>query len=101
MVDGVNIAARLEGIAEPGGICLSEDAYRQVRDRLKEPFIDLGERELKNIAPPMRAYAIKTGSAGPVTATHVSWREKSSAPRLSSLSPISAAIRSRSISLMA
>src|SRR3974390_574210 len=41
--DGVNIAARLEGIADPGGICLSEDAYRQVRDRLKEEFIDLGE----------------------------------------------------------
>jgi hypothetical protein len=54
-----------------------------VRDRLKELFIDLGERELKNIVRPMRAYAIKTGSAGPVTATHVSWREKSSAPRLS------------------
>ena len=43
MGDGVNIAARLEGIADPGGICLSEDTYRQVRDRLKEPFIDLGD----------------------------------------------------------
>ncbi len=42
MGDGVNIAARLEGIAEPNGICLTEDAYRQVRDRLKEQFIDLG-----------------------------------------------------------
>ena len=52
MGDGVNIAARLEGIADPGGICLSEDAYRQVRDRLKEEFIDLGETELKNIARP-------------------------------------------------
>ena len=62
MGDGVNIAARLEGIADPGGICLSEDAYRQVRDRLKEGFIDLGEKELKNIARPVRAYAIKTGS---------------------------------------
>ena len=41
MGDGVNIAARLEGIAEPGGICLSEDAYRQVRDKLREEFIDL------------------------------------------------------------
>ena len=50
MGDGVNIAARLEGIAEPGGICLSEDAYRQVRDRLQEEFIDLGEKDLKNIA---------------------------------------------------
>jgi adenylate cyclase len=44
MGNGVNIAARLEGIADPGGICLSEDAYRQVRDRLKEEFIDLGEK---------------------------------------------------------
>jgi class 3 adenylate cyclase len=58
MGDGVNIAARLEGIAEPGGICLSEDAYRQVRDRMSEAFADLGERELKNIARPVRAYAI-------------------------------------------
>jgi adenylate cyclase len=52
--DGVNIAARLEGIAEPGGICLSEDAWRQVRDRLKEEFVDLGEQGLKNIARPVR-----------------------------------------------
>src|SRR5580700_10711885 len=52
MGDGVNIAARLEGICEPGGVCLSEDAYRQVRDRLKENFADLGEKPLKNIARP-------------------------------------------------
>src|SRR5271168_425738 len=44
MGDGVNIASRLEGVAQPGTICLSEDAYRQVRDRLKEEFVDLGER---------------------------------------------------------
>src|SRR5271163_1938720 len=50
MGDGVNIAARLEGICEPGGVCLSEDAYRQVRDKLKETFVDLGEKALKNIA---------------------------------------------------
>src|ERR1700694_4312720 len=49
MGDGVNIAARLEGIADPGGICLSEDAYRQVRDRVKEEFTDLGEKALKNL----------------------------------------------------
>jgi adenylate cyclase len=53
MGDGVNIAARLEGIADPGGVCLSEDAYRQVRDRLKEEFIDLREKNLKNIARPV------------------------------------------------
>ncbi len=49
MGDGVNIAARLQGVCEPGGLCLSEDAYRQVRDRLKESFVDLGEKHLKNI----------------------------------------------------
>ena len=54
MGDGVNIAARLEAIAKPGGICLSEDAYRQARDRLKEEFVDLGEKLLKNIARPVR-----------------------------------------------
>src|SRR5271165_4085867 len=56
MGDGVNIAARLEGMAEPGGICLSEDAYRQVRDKLKDEFADLGEQRLKNIARPVRVY---------------------------------------------
>ena len=64
MGDGVNIAARLEGIADPCGICLSEDAYRQVRDRLREGFIDFGEKQLKNIARPMRAYALRTTSGG-------------------------------------
>ena len=58
MGDGVNIAARLEGIAEPGSICLSEDAYRQVRDKIKEQFVDLGEQCLKNIARPLRAFLI-------------------------------------------
>src|SRR5580658_2126730 len=64
MGDSVNIAARLEGIAEPGGICLSEDAYRQVRDRLNEAFVDLGDQTLKNIARPVRVFAIKTASSG-------------------------------------
>ena len=59
MGDGVNIAARLEGLSEVGGVCLSEDAYRQVRDRIKERFADLGEQALKNIARPMRAYQVK------------------------------------------
>jgi TolB-like protein/class 3 adenylate cyclase len=60
MGDGVNIASRLEGVAKPGAICLSEDAYRQARDRVKEEFVDLGEMRLKNIARPVRAYEIKT-----------------------------------------
>ena len=49
--DGVNIAARLEGIAAPGGICISEDAFRQVRGKIDAEFTDPGERSLKNIAP--------------------------------------------------
>ena len=58
MGDGVNIAARLEGICEVGGVCISEDAYRQVRDKIKDQFVDLGEQVLKNIARPMRAYLV-------------------------------------------
>ena len=50
--DGVNIAARLEGIAEPGGICISSSAYDQVRGKVAVEFIDLGEQSLKNIARP-------------------------------------------------
>jgi adenylate cyclase len=56
--DGVNIAARLEAIAAPGGICISEAAYQQVRDKLAVGFEDLGERELKNIARPVRVYRV-------------------------------------------
>ena len=58
MGDGVNIAARLEGVCEAGGVCISEDAYRQVRDRMKDRFADLGEQTLKNIERPMRAYRV-------------------------------------------
>ena len=83
MGDGVNIAARLESIADPGGICLSEDAHRQVRDRIKEALIDLGEKELKNIARPVRAYALKTGAEGPASALHASAPDKAGPPRLS------------------
>jgi len=54
--DGVNIAARLEGIAEPGGICISEGAFRQVRGKVDAGFTDIGEQRLKNIARPIRAY---------------------------------------------
>src|ERR1700730_1244378 len=54
--DGVNIAARLEGIAEPGGVCLSDDAYRQVRGKVEIACDDLGPQTLKNIAEPMRAW---------------------------------------------
>jgi len=64
MGDGVNIAARLEGVAEPGAICLSEDAYRQVRARLEMAISDLGETSLKNVAEPMRLYALRVGPDG-------------------------------------
>jgi TolB-like protein len=61
MGDGVNIAARLEGIANPGAICLSEDAYRQVKGRLDLPMTDLGQTQLKNIAEPIRVYSLEVG----------------------------------------
>ena len=59
MGDAVNIAARLEGIAKPGAICLSEDAYRQVKGRLEMKVSDLGAVQLKNIAEPVRAYLVE------------------------------------------
>jgi adenylate cyclase len=61
MGDGINIAARLESIAEPGAICLSEDAYRQVRARLDLAVTDLGLSQLKNIAEPIRVYTLRVG----------------------------------------
>ena len=63
MGDGVNIAARLEGICKPGAICLSEDAYRQVKGRLDLAVTDLGPTELKNIAEPIRIYSLDVGAA--------------------------------------
>jgi adenylate cyclase len=61
MGDGVNIAARLEGIAASGAICLSEDAYRQVSGRLDMAVTDLGQTELKNIERPIRVYSLQVG----------------------------------------
>jgi adenylate cyclase len=61
MGDGVNVAARLEGVAKPGGIALSEDAYRQVRARLDLKVSDLGPTQLKNIAEPVRVYSLQVG----------------------------------------
>ena len=59
--DSVNIAARLEGIAEPGGVCLSDDAYRQIRGKVELVCADIGPQNLKNIAEPMRAWRVKPG----------------------------------------
>ncbi len=64
MGDGVNIAARLESIAEAGAICISEDAYRQVRSRLDLSVTDMGLQMLKNIAEPIKVYALKVGALG-------------------------------------
>ena len=61
--DGVNIAARIEGIAEPGGICVSRVVRDQVRDRLDIAFEDMGEQSLKNIARPVRVFRIRFGEA--------------------------------------
>src|SRR5450432_756545 len=61
MGDGINIAARLEGVAQPGAICLSEDAYRQVKGRLDLAVTDLGPTRLKNIVEPVRVYSLQVG----------------------------------------
>jgi hypothetical protein len=68
MGDGVNIAARLEGICEPGAICISDDAYRQARDKILADFIDLGEQSLRNLARPIRAFAIPPATGSDRTA---------------------------------
>ena len=80
--DGVNIAARLESIAEPGGICISSSAYDQVRGKVSVQFVDLGEQNLKNITRPVRAYAVQNE---PVSGKHKvgSMPSSTSAPHLS------------------
>ena len=87
MGDGVNIAARLEGIAEPGAICLSEDAYRQVKGRLDLAVTDLGPTALKNIAEPVRAYSLQVGMparAKPATQAEAARAEETMSPARSS-----------------
>jgi adenylate cyclase len=71
MGDGVNIAARLEGVAKPGAICLSEDAYRQVKSRLDLNLSDLGATTLKNIADPVRVYSLEVGVPNTASAKSV------------------------------
>ena len=61
--DGINVAARLESLSEPGGMCLSEDAYRHVRDRLNLKCVDGGEQRLKNIARPIRIFRVSLSGA--------------------------------------
>ena len=101
MGDGVNIAARLEGIAKPGAICLSEQAYCQVKGRLDLAVTDLGPTQLKNIAEPIRVYSLEVGKPVQANARRP-LRPKDPTRRASRSSscrsPISAAARSRSIS---
>ncbi len=83
MGDGVNIAARLEGICEPGAICLSEQAYWQVKGRLELAVTDLGPTQLKNIAEPIRVYSLQVGVPTRAKRTSAPAIEKSAPPRLS------------------
>ncbi len=62
--DGVNVAARLEGIAEPGGICISSSVYDQIAGKLDLGFVEMGEQSLKNIDRPIRVYSVQPGMAG-------------------------------------
>src|SRR3984893_6919439 len=85
--DAVNIAARLEALAQPGGICISRTARDQVGTKLPVGFIDLGEQPVKNIAQPVHAYALSTGAvaslpevATPLQPIRTSLRSKSSRP---------------------
>ena len=81
--DGVNIAARLEGLCEPGGVLISGAAYDHVRGRIDADFVDLGEKQLKNIARPVRVYAVKAGSRSVAPAPSASEPERQGPPRLS------------------
>jgi adenylate cyclase len=82
MGDGVNIAARLQGVAKPGAICLSEDAYRQVKSRLDLKVTDLGQQTLKNIAEPIRVYSLEVGQPAQAKPSSPA-PEKPGPPRLS------------------
>ena len=82
MGDGVNIAARLEGIAAPGAICLSEDAFRQVKSRLDLAVTDLGTKELKNIAEPVHVYSLDADQPAKAASLEPS-QAKPGPPRLS------------------
>jgi TolB-like protein len=76
--DVVNIAARLEGIAEPGAVCISDDAYRHVREKVAVEFTELGELTLKNIARPVRAHMTQAQGASPAARKNPSLPDKPS-----------------------
>jgi len=82
--DGVNIAARLESIAGPGGVCISSTAYDHIRGKVGVEFVDLGEQNLKNIDRPVRAYAVvQEGSSKPPASAERARPNALSLPRLS------------------
>jgi TolB-like protein/class 3 adenylate cyclase/Flp pilus assembly protein TadD len=81
--EGVNIAARLEGICEPGGVLISSTAYDHVRGKIGAEFVDLGEKALKNIVRPTRVYALNTGSERATSAPTASAPNRPGPPRLS------------------
>jgi len=81
MGDGVNIAARLESVCKPGAICLSEQAYWQVKGRLDLAVNDLGPTQLKNIAEPIRVYSLQVGAPAHLKPAPVPASEKSAPPR--------------------
>jgi adenylate cyclase len=83
MGDGVNIAAWLEGVAKPGAICLSEQAYWQVKGRLGLAVSDLGQTQLKNIAEPIRVYSLDVGKPAEANLALAPGHEKSAPPRFS------------------
>jgi len=83
MGDGVNIAARLEGVCSPGAVCLSEDAYRQVKSRLDLAVTDLGAAQLKNIAEPIRVYSLEVSQPAQAKPAPAPTPVRSAPPRLS------------------
>ena len=83
MGEGVNIAARLEGICTAGALCMSEDFYRQLKGRLDAAVSDLGSQQLKNIADPIRVYSLDVGQPAQAKSAPIPAPEKSGPPRLS------------------
>jgi adenylate cyclase len=90
--DGVNIAARLEKLAEPGGICISDDAHRQIRGKVSAVFDDLGAQTLKNIAEPMQAWRIRIGNEAPAATVNVEPAKQSAQPHRPAALPDMASI---------
>jgi len=81
--DGVNVAARLEALAEPGELCISRMVRDQIRDKLPYPFEDLGEQSVKNIARPVRAYVLRPEAVAHLPVPHAASISQPVAPRLS------------------